>query len=147
MPHSIDTLAKRIARLGRRIAALERGSRRPWPAWRDLPLTGNTAVTAPELAPQIRITPWDTLELSGRIGIPDERAVDAAVCALLPEDYRPAVPRLLPVASDAARTALHIELTPEGEAVLSIPTGRTAKASWFSLDGLACRLDGAADGG
>lgn len=58
----------------------------------------------------------------------------------------PCVPRLLPVASDT-RTALHIGLIPTGEVRLSILTGRTAKASWFSVDGLACRLDGEADGG
>lgn len=142
MPHSIDTLAKRIARLGRRIAALERGSRRPQPAWRDLPLTGDTAIPDPDAAPQMRITPWDTLELSGLIGIPGERVTDEAVFALLPEDYRPTGTRVVQATSNA-RTAVHLHLTPPGQAVLRVPSGRSTKANWLSLDGLSCRLDSA----
>ena len=142
MPHALDTLARRIARHGRRITALERGSRRPRPAWRDLPLTGNTTVPDPRRPPQMRLTPSETLELSGQIGLTDERAVDEAVCALLPEHYRPAVPRILTVASDVTRATLNLELAADGTVMLHPPAGRPVQATWLSLDGLTCRLDG-----
>lgn len=142
MPLALDTLARRIAHHGRRITALERGSRRPRPAWRDLPLTGNTTIPDPQRAPQMRLTPSEMLELSGLIGLPDQRAVDGAVCALLPADYRPAVSRVLTVASDVTRATLNLELTHTGRVVLRVPADRPVKATWLSLDGLACRLDG-----
>ncbi len=101
-----------MAGLERRVTALERARRAPYPLWRDLPLTGGTAVPDLDQPPQVRANPWDTLEFSGRIGLPKGRALDQAVIALLPEGFAPAVPRTVSVASDAARRALHIEITP-----------------------------------
>lgn len=92
MPDTIATLARRLARLDRRVTVLERARRAPYPAWRDLPLTGDTAMPDPVQPPQVRANLWGTLEFSGRIGLPVGRAVDETVVALLPEGYEPAAP-------------------------------------------------------
>lgn len=141
MPDTIATLARRLARLERRVTALERARRAPYPPWRDLPLTGNTSVADPDLPPQVRANLWDTMEFSGRIGLSDGRAVDEAVVGLLPDGYGPAVPRTVPVASDAARRELHIEIDSEGRLILRVQDGGSVKATWISLDSASCRID------
>ncbi|NUK32206.1 hypothetical protein HRW12_00140 [Streptomyces lunaelactis] len=142
MPDTIATLARRLARLERRVTNLERARRAPYPPWRDLPLTGDTAVPDSAQPPQMRANLWDTLEFSGRIGLPSGRAVDEAVVALLPDGYWPAVPRTVPVASDANRRELHLDISPEGRMTLRVQDGGSVKATWLSLDSASCRIDG-----
>jgi len=142
MPDTIAELARRLARLERRVTVLERARRAPYPPWRDLPLTGDTAVPDAAQPPQIRANPWDTLEFSGRIGLPGRRAVDEAVVAFLPEGLWPAGPRTVPIASDAARRELHLDLNPEGQVTLRVQDGGSVKATWLSLDSASCRIDG-----
>lgn len=142
MPDTISRLAKQLAALQRRVTALERARRAQPPAWRDLPLTGNTAVADAVTAPQMRLTEQNTLELSGQISIPGKKIRDGAVLALLPKDYRPAAPRRLPIASDAERRVPHLEIHPDGQILLRLSSGTTAKASLLSLDGVSARLDG-----
>ncbi|MER7047959.1 hypothetical protein [Streptomyces jumonjinensis] len=142
MPDTIADLARRMARLERRVTKLERAQRAPRPPWRNLPLTGDTAVPDPDRPPQLREMPWDELEFSGRIGLPGSRAVDGTVIALLPDDYEPAATRTLPVASDAQRRALQLELDREGRVTLRVPgAGGGTRATWISLDGVSCRSD------
>lgn len=145
MPDTIAALARRLARLERRVTVLERARRAPYPAWRDLPLTGDTAVPDPAQPPQMRANLWDTLEFCGRIGLPVGRAVDESVVALLPDGYAPAVPRTIPVASDAARRGLHLDIDPEGRIMLRVQDGGSVKATWLSLDSASCRIDAADD--
>jgi hypothetical protein len=128
-----------MGRLERRVTVLERARRAPYPPWRDLPLTGNTDVPDTAQPPQIRANPWNTLEFSGRIGLPGGRAADEAVIAFLPEGYWPAVPRTVDVASDAARRELHLDIDPEGQITLRVQDGGSAKATWISLDSASCR--------
>ncbi|MER8002090.1 hypothetical protein [Streptomyces sp. NPDC095613] len=142
MPDTIAALARRLARLERRVTALERARRAPYPEWRDLPLTGDTAVPDAARPPQMRATLWNTLEFSGRIGLPGGRATDGAVVALLPDGYSPAVPRTVPVASDAARRELHLDIDPEGRMTLRVQDGGNARTTWLSLDSVFCRVDG-----
>ena len=141
MPDTIAILGRRLARLEKRVATLERARRAPYPEWRDLPLTGDTTVPDEEQPPQFRANPWDTVEFSGRIGLPGGRAVDKAIVAVLPADYRSAAPRTVPVASDARR-GLHLDITPEGQVALRAQGGGNVKASWISLDGAGFRADG-----
>ncbi|NUK44646.1 hypothetical protein HRW13_28060 [Streptomyces lunaelactis] len=96
----------------------------------------------PAQPPQMRANLWDTLEFSGRIGLPSGRAVDEAVVALLPDGYWPAVPRTVPVASDANRRELHLDISPEGRMTLRVQDGGSVKATWLSLDSASCRIDG-----
>ncbi|MEU0722886.1 hypothetical protein [Streptomyces sp. NPDC006140] len=142
MPDTIAELARRLARLERRVTVLERARRAPYPPWRDLPLTGDTNVPDSSQPPQIRANPWDTLEFSGRIGLPGGRAMDDAVVALLPEGFWPTTPRTVPVASDAARRELHLDIAPEGQVTLRVQDGGSARATWLSLDSASCRIDG-----
>ncbi|ORT54296.1 hypothetical protein [Streptomyces sp. CB03238] len=142
MPDTIAALARRLAKLDRRVTALERARRAPYPPWRDVPLTGDTSVPDPAQPPQMRANLWDTLEFSGRIGLPDGRAVDGTVIGLLPDGYWPAVPRTVPVASDAARRALHLDIDPKGRLILRVQDGGSVKATWLSLDSASCRIDG-----
>ncbi|MDX3224570.1 hypothetical protein [Streptomyces sp. ME19-01-6] len=142
MPDTIAALARRIASLERRVSTLERARRAPYPPWRDLPLTGDTAVPDTTQPPQVRADPWNMLELSGRIGLSGGRAVDEAVVALLPEGFWPAVLRTVPVASDAARGALHLDMDPEGRVTLRVQDGDSARATWLSLDSVSCRIGG-----
>jgi hypothetical protein len=142
MPDTIAELARRLARLERRVTTLERARRAPYPPWRDLPLTQDTAVADPAQPPQVRANPWRTLEFSGRIGLPGGKAQDNAAVALLPEGYRPAVPRTVPIASDATRRELRLDIDPKGQVALRVPDGGSVKATWISLDGVSYRLDG-----
>ncbi|WP_180685925.1 hypothetical protein [Streptomyces gossypiisoli] len=142
MPDTIAALARRLARLERRVTALERARRAPYPPWRDVPLTGDTSVPDPEQPPQMRANLWDTLEFSGRIGLPGGRAMDETVVGLLPEGYWPAVPRTVPVASDANRRELHLVISPDGQMTLRVQDGGSVKATWLSLDSASCRIDG-----
>ncbi|MFF4802353.1 hypothetical protein ACFY1U_28775 [Streptomyces sp. NPDC001351] len=141
MPDTIAELARRMAALERRVAVLERARRAPYPPWRDLPLTGNTAVPDTSQPPQLRANPWNTLEFSGRIGLPGGRALDETVIAFLPEGYWPAVPRTVDVASDALRRELHLDITPEGQITLRVQDGGSVRATWLSLDSASCRID------
>lgn len=141
MPDTIATLARRMASLERRVTALERARRAPYPPWRDLPLTGDTTVPDLTQPPQIRANLWNTLEFSGRIGLSNGRAVDEALIALLPEGYWPEAPRTVPVASDAARRQLHLDIDPKGQVTLRVQDGGSVKATWFSLDSASCRID------
>lgn len=142
MPDTIAALARRLAALERRVTTLERARRAPYPAWRDLPLTGDTTVPDPAQPPQFRENPWNTLEFSGRIGLTTGRAVDETVVAFLPEDFQPAALRTVPIASDAARRELHLDVRPEGQVVLRVQDDGNVKASWISLDGVSCRTGG-----
>ncbi|NEW72586.1 hypothetical protein [Streptomyces rhizosphaericus] len=142
MPDTIATLGRRLAKLERRVTTLERARRVPYPEWRDLSLTGATTIPDSTRPPQLRANLWGTLELSGRIGLADGRAVDGAVIALLPEDCWPEVPRTVSVASDAARRELHVELTPKGGMISRLQDGWTVKATWISLDNVSVRLNG-----
>ncbi|MET8677066.1 hypothetical protein ABZW18_05560 [Streptomyces sp. NPDC004647] len=142
MPDTIATLARRLARLERRVTVLERARRAPYPPWRDLPLTGDTAIPDSVQPPQMRANLWDTLDFSGRIGLPGGRAVDESLVALLPDGYWPAVPRTVPVASDANRRELHLDISPEGRMTLRVQDGGSVKATWLSLDSASCRIDG-----
>lgn len=141
MPDTISRLAKELARLGRRVTALERARRVQPPAWRDLPLTGPAEIGDATRAPQIRTTPWETLELSGCLALTDQRLKDGTVLALLPEDHRPTTTRSVPVASDA-RKALFLDLAPSGELAVRLSTGSTTRITWISLTSASCRLDG-----
>jgi hypothetical protein len=141
MPDTLTRLAGRLAQLERRVAALERTRRQPYPAWRDLPLTGDTAIPDPQQPPQVRVDPWGTLEFSGRIGLPQQRAVDQAPLAVLPEGYWPGAPRTMAAASSAARRELQIEVGTDGKVTLLVQNGGSLKATWLSLDGVSCRLD------
>ena len=141
MPDTIAELARRLARLEQRVTVLERARRAPYPPWRDLPLTGDTDVPDPVQPPQIRANRWDTLEFSGRIGLPGGRAVDGAVVTFLPEGFWPATPRTVPVASDAARRELHLDMNPKGQVTLRVQDGGSVKATWLSLDSASCRVD------
>ncbi|MEU3783397.1 hypothetical protein [Streptomyces sp900129855] len=91
--------------------------------------------------PQMRITGANTLELSGQISVPDHKVRDEDVVALLPDDYRPAVQRRAPLASDAERRTPHLELRPDGRLLVRLSSGASAKATFLSLDGVTCRLD------
>ncbi|MER6127893.1 hypothetical protein ABT173_35985 [Streptomyces sp. NPDC001795] len=142
MPDTIAELALRLASLERRVTVLERARRAPYPPWRDLPLTGDGAVPDTTQPPQFRANSWDTLEFSGRIGFPKGRAVDKAVVALLPEGFWPAIPRTVPVASDAARGELNLDIDTKGWVVLRVQDGGSVKTSWLSLDSVSCRIDG-----
>ncbi|MDH6624426.1 hypothetical protein M2271_002228 [Streptomyces sp. LBL] len=142
MPDTIAELARRLAGLERRVTVLERARRAPYPPWRDLPLTGDTTVPDTTQPPQIRANPWNTLEFSGRIGLSGGRAVDEAPVALLPDGFWPAAPRTVPVASDAVRRELHLDIDPKGQVTLRVQDGGSVKASWLSLDGAECRADG-----
>ncbi|UXX94130.1 hypothetical protein N7U49_22350 [Streptomyces sp. AD2-2] len=142
MPDTIADLGRRLARLEKRVTTLERARRAPYPEWRDLSLTGDTTVPDEEQPPQFRANPWNTLEFSGRIGLPGGRAVDESVIALLPEGFWPAVPRTVGVASDASRRELHIEINPDGQVIMRVQDGGSVKTTWVSLDGSACRVDG-----
>ncbi|MFF4051928.1 hypothetical protein ACFYZ5_35330 [Streptomyces chartreusis] len=146
MPDTIAELARRMAALERRITTLERARRAPYPPWRDVPLTGDTAIPDAAQPPQIRATPWNTLEFSGRIGLLGGRAVDEAVIALLPEGFWPTVPRTVPVASDAARRELLLDIGPKGQVSLRVQDGGTVQTTWISLDSAWCRADGTDDG-
>ncbi|MFE7118677.1 hypothetical protein ACFU99_24990 [Streptomyces sp. NPDC057654] len=141
MPDAIAALARRMARLERRVTVLERARRAPYPPWRDLPLTGDTAVPDSEQPPQVRANLWETVDFSGRIGLKDGRAVDGATIALLPEGCRPAAPRTIPVASDADRRELHLDVDPQGVVALRVQDGGNVKATWLSLDSASCRAD------
>ncbi|MBY8884792.1 hypothetical protein K7472_08025 [Streptomyces sp. PTM05] len=140
MPDTITTVTNRLARLERRVSNLERAQRAPRPPWRDVPLTGSTSIPDPKRAPQVRENPWAMLEFSGRIGLPEGRAADGTVIALLPEDYWPAVPRTVPVASDARRE-LYLEIDTTGRVTLAVQNGGSVKASWISLDSASCRTE------
>ncbi|WP_407286418.1 hypothetical protein [Streptomyces sp. BP-8] len=142
MPDTIAALARRLARLDRRVTALERARRAPYPPWHDVPLTGDTSVADPAQPPQMRANLWNTLEFSGRIGLPGGRVADETVVGLLPEGYWPAVPRAVPVASDAARRALHLDIDPKGRLILRVQDGGSVRATWLSLDSASCRIDG-----
>ena len=142
MPDTIADLARRLARLERRVTALEGASRAPYPPWRDLPLTGDTAVPDSTQPPQIRANLWETLEFSGRIGLPGDRALDGEEVALLPDGFWPAVPRTVDVASDASRRELQLDIDTNGQVTLRVQDGCSVKAAWLSLDSASCRLDG-----
>ncbi|MGW2320145.1 hypothetical protein [Streptomyces sp. NPDC001680] len=141
MSDTIAELARRLACLERRVTVLERAARAPYPPWRGLPLTGYTEVPDSAQPPQIRATPWSTLEFSGRIGLTGGRAVDETPVALLPDGFWPAAPRIVPVASDAARRELHLDIDTSGNVTLRVQDGGSVKATWLSLDSAACRLD------
>lgn len=141
MPNTISKLAKQLAGLARRVTVLERARRVEPPAWRDLPLTGNTEISDATTAPQMRLSEQNTLELSGQISVPDRKVRDEAVLALLPDDYRPTALRRLPIASDMTRKVPHLEIHPNGKVVLRLSSGGTAKVGLLSLDGASCRLD------
>ncbi|OIJ97784.1 hypothetical protein BIV25_13330 [Streptomyces sp. MUSC 14] len=145
MLDTIAELARRLAGLERRVTALERAARAPYPPWRDLPLTADTEVPDSAQPPQIRATPWNTLEFSGRIGLSGGRAVDEAPVALLPDGFRPAAPRTVPVASDAAQRGLRVDVDAEGRMLLRVQDGGSVKATWVSLDSVSCRIDGDED--
>ncbi|MGD3108673.1 hypothetical protein [Streptomyces sp. YGL11-2] len=130
-----------LAGLEQRVTALERARRAPYPRWRHLPLTGATAVPDAAQPSPIRANPWNTLEFSGRGVLLDGWAADEAVIVLPPEGYRAAVPRTVPVASDAARRELHLGIDPKGYVTLRVQDGGSVKATWISLDGASCRLD------
>lgn len=140
MPDTLANLAGRLARLERRVSALERAQRQPYPSWRDLPLTGDTSIPDPQRTPQVRADPWGTLEFSGRIGLPSGRARDGAPLGILPDGYEPDAPRTLAVTSDATRSELKVEIELSGEVKLVVLPGESVKATWIGLDGLSCRL-------
>ncbi|MFE0130151.1 hypothetical protein ACFWY6_00915 [Streptomyces sp. NPDC059037] len=141
MPDTIADLGRRLAKLERRVTALERARRAPYPEWRDLPLTGDTNVPDEEQPPQFRANLWDTTEFSGRIGLIDGRAVDEQLVALLPEGYWPQAPRTVDVASDAVRRTLQLDIDPKGLVRLRVQGGSSVRASWISLDGTSVRTD------
>ncbi|MDI3421752.1 hypothetical protein [Streptomyces luteolus] len=114
--------------------------RHPITAWRDVPLTGERTIPDPSRRPQIRVTPLDMLDLSGVIGLAEDRAYDNTLIGLLPKDYRPQVPRTLIAPSDSGRL-LYVEATPEGQLLLRVPGRSRVRASVLSLDGPTCRLD------
>ncbi|MET9964794.1 hypothetical protein ABZZ80_02395 [Streptomyces sp. NPDC006356] len=143
MPDTISKLAKQLAGLARRVTVLERACRVQPPAWRDLPLTGNTEIADASSAPQLRLTKQNTLELSGQINISDEKIRDESVLALLPDDYRPTVLRRVSVASDAGRRIPYLEIHPDGRVLARLSSGASVRASFISLDGVDCRLNSA----
>jgi hypothetical protein len=141
MPDTIAILGRRLAKLEKRVATLERARRAPYPEWRALPLTGDTTVPEEEQPPQFRANPWDTTELCGRIGLTGGRAADEQMVALLPEGYWPEAPRTVDVASDAARRALQLDIDPKGLVRLRVQGGGSVRASWISLDSTSFRTD------
>ncbi|MEU0839490.1 hypothetical protein ABZ370_08465 [Streptomyces sp. NPDC005962] len=146
MPDTIATLGRRLARLEKRVATLERARRAPYPEWRNLPLTGDTTIPDEEQPPQFRANPWDTTEFCGRIGLVSGRVADEHLIALLPEGYWPEAPRTVNVASDAARHTLQLDIDPKGAVRLRVQGGGSARASWISLDGCTCRTDSVGEG-
>ncbi|MFF2650430.1 hypothetical protein [Streptomyces sp. NPDC058045] len=140
MPDTIAILGRRMAKLERRVTALERAGRAPYPEWRDLPLTGDTSVPDEEQPPQFRANPWDTTEFCGRIGLEGGRATDGQLVALLPEGYWPEALRTVDVASDARR-ALHLDIDPKGMARLRVQGGDSVRATWLSLDSASIRTE------
>ncbi|WP_432190837.1 hypothetical protein [Streptomyces sp. bgisy027] len=141
MPDTIAVLGRRLAKLERRVTTLERARRAPYPEWRDLPLTGDTAVPDEDQPPQFRANPWNTTEFCGRIGLTAGQATDEQLVALLPEGYWPEVPRTVDVASDAARRALQLDVDPKGLVRLRVQGGGSVRATWVSLDGTTFRTD------
>ncbi|MGA6159569.1 hypothetical protein ACPEIC_40245 [Stenotrophomonas sp. NPDC087984] len=141
MPDTIAALGRRLARLERRVATLERARRAPYPEWRDLPLTGDTTVPDEEQPPQFRANRWDTTEFCGRIGLASSRATDEQLIALLPEGYWPEASRTVDVASDAARRALQLDIDPKGLVRLRVQGGGSVRATWISIDGTTFRTD------
>ncbi|MGV9272344.1 hypothetical protein [Streptomyces griseosporeus] len=141
MPDTIAALGRRLARLEKRVTALERASRAPYPEWHDLPLTGETTVPDEERPPQFRANPWDTAELCGRIGLAGADAADEQLIALLPEGYWPEAPRTVNVASDAQRRSLQLDIDPKGLVRLRVQGGGSVRATWISLDGTSFRTD------
>ncbi|OKJ55948.1 hypothetical protein [Streptomyces sp. CB02115] len=140
MPDTIAVLGRRMAKLERRVTALERARRAPYPEWGDLPLTGDTSVPDAEQPPQFRANPWDTIELCGRVGLEGGRATDEQLVALLPEGYWPEAPRTVDVASNARR-ALQLDIDPKGMVRLRVQGGGSVRATWISLDSTSIRTD------
>ncbi|MFJ2202709.1 hypothetical protein [Streptomyces violaceusniger] len=140
MPDTIALLGRRMAKLERRVTALERARRVPYPEWKDLPLTGDTSVPDEEQPPQFRANLWDTTEFCGRVGLDGGRATDEQLVALLPEGYWPEAPRTVDVASDARR-ALQLDIDPKGMVRLRVQGGGSVRATWISLDSTSIRTD------
>ncbi|MYQ85484.1 MULTISPECIES: hypothetical protein [unclassified Streptomyces] len=140
MPDTIAVLGRRMAKLERRVTALERARRAPYPEWRDLPLTGDTSVPDEEQPPQFRANLWDTTEFCGRVGLEGGRATDEQLVALLPEGYWPEAPRTVDVASDARRP-LQLDIDVKGMVRLRVQGGGTVRATWISLDSTSIRTD------
>ncbi|MEV4907076.1 hypothetical protein AB0N46_20855 [Streptomyces albidoflavus] len=140
MPDTITALGRRMAKLERRVTALERARRAPYPEWRDLPLTRDTSVPDEEQPPQFRANLWDTTEFCGRVGLQGSRATDEQLVALLPEGYWPEAPRTVDVASDARR-ALQLDIDPKGMVRLRVQGGGSVRATWISLDSTSIRTD------
>ncbi|MEU8560591.1 hypothetical protein AB0C45_03785 [Streptomyces cyaneofuscatus] len=140
MPDTIAVLGRRMAKLERRVTALERARRAPYPEWRDLPLTGDTSVPDEEQPPQFRANLWDTTEFCGRVGLEGGRATDEQLVALLPEGYWPEAPRTVDVASDARR-ALQLDIDLKGMVRLRVQGGGSVRATWLSLDSTSIRTD------
>ncbi|MFE6718448.1 hypothetical protein ACFVDU_12760 [Streptomyces albidoflavus] len=107
----------------------------------DPPLTGDSSVLDEEQPPKIRANPRETLEFSGWIGFTGGRVTDEQLIALLPEGFWPRAPRTVDVASDAARSSLQLGIEPKGLVRLRTQDGST-RATWISLDGASCRIDG-----
>lgn len=141
MPDTLAILAGRLAALERRVGVLERAQRRPFPEWRDVPLTGDTYIPDPVRRPQMRATPWGTLEFSGRIGLPSGRARDGAPVALLGDGYQPDAPRTVALTSDAPRTGVELDIQPDGTISLVVQSGDSVRATWLGLDGVSFRLE------
>ncbi|MDQ0990709.1 hypothetical protein [Streptomyces sp. V3I7] len=140
MPDTIATLGRRLAKLERRVTALERARRAPYPEWKDLPLTGDTSVPDEEQPPQFRANLWDTTEFCGQVGIEGGRATDEQLIALLPEGYWPEAPRTVDVASDARR-ALQLDIDLKGLVRLRVQGGGSVRVTWLSLDSTSIRTD------
>ncbi|MFE9250151.1 hypothetical protein [Streptomyces sp. NPDC007088] len=140
MPDTIAVLGRRMAKLERRVTALERARRAPYPEWRDLPLTGDTSVPDEEQPPQFRANLWDTTEFCGRVGLEGGQATDEQLVALLPEGYWPEAPRTVDVASDARRP-LQLDIDVKGMVRLRVQGGGTVRATWISLDSTSIRTD------
>jgi hypothetical protein len=146
MPDTITKVAKRLASFERRLRALERARPETPSQWQPLPLTGPAAIADLERPPEMRVTPWSMLELSGLIALPEQKAEDQAVLALLPLGFRPEVIRTASPLTDSSRKPLYLEVTPEGQIHCRLPWGTAAKTSWISLDGISCRLDRSDEG-
>lgn len=140
MPDTIAILGRRMAKLERRVTALERARRAPYPEWRDLPLTGDTSVPDAEQPPQFRANLWDTTEFCGRVGLEGGWATDEQLVALVPEGYWPEAPRTVDIASDARR-ALQLDIDPKGMVRLRVQGGGSVRATWLSLDSTSIRTD------
>ncbi|WP_431770879.1 hypothetical protein [Streptomyces cucumeris] len=140
MPDTIALLGRRMAKLERRVTALERARRAPYPEWKDLPLTGDTSVPDEEQPPQFRANLWDTTEFCGRVGLEGGRATDEQLVALLPEAYWPEAPRTVDVASDARRV-LQLDIDSKGMVRLRVQGGGSVRATWLSLDSTSIRTD------